>query len=619
MKRPSAAVRTAALLVLASVAFCAPLFSNFDKGGRADWDQFSFRYETPRVALLRDHVLPVWNPYASGGTALLAHPDSPVLSPWYLIVLALGAPLGLRVQVVVFMAIGAVGMARFARRLGATEAGGTAGGLLFMMSSHFVLHVTEGHMEWCVLGLMPWLALGLLRLRDDARFVIVVALLLASILLFGAVYIPAVFLPFLSVWLLLEAARTRNPKWFGRWVMAAVLAALIAAVKLVPMIAFTSDWPKEVRADQKTPVGVFLTGLLDSRQSFLYLAGRDRKLPDGHFAKAVPSAEAEPVLRSLAHAGAVEGFHEYGAYMGKAGLLLAALGLLRAGRRMWPVFLTGGLAVVVALGSAAPLNVWALMRRLPLYHQLQVPSRFLGPILLSLSVAAAFGLSAVGEALEGSRKGIRRIAEAVILVAVYLSLTSTGWALFPTIFTVPVPSQGVHADFAHRSTRLSLYPELTQSTMYPALLANSGSLEAYENVTVARATVLPPDDPAYRGEVFLEAGHGRALLERWTMSSVSVDVRVEQPDYVVVNQNYYRGWKVRIRDAQGGVRIAEALPRAGGVLAVAVDKTVRAVEFYYVPAGLLPGALISAVTLLALAVLSWRLRGSAPVHGPATQ
>ena len=69
-------------LIIASLLYCPLLFSNPDRYGRNDWDQFSFRYETPRQALLRDHQLPLWNPYVNGGTVLLADPElSPSLPP----------------------------------------------------------------------------------------------------------------------------------------------------------------------------------------------------------------------------------------------------------------------------------------------------------------------------------------------------------------------------------------------------------------------------------------------------------------------------------------------------------------------------------------------------------
>ncbi len=124
---PRSLLRIALVLAAASTLFCLPLFGNLDRWGRQDWDQFTFRYETPRLALLRDHALPTWNPYASGGTALLAHPNSPALSPLYLLVLAIGAPLGLRVQVLVSMAVGAIGLAALARRLGSQVPGSIVG------------------------------------------------------------------------------------------------------------------------------------------------------------------------------------------------------------------------------------------------------------------------------------------------------------------------------------------------------------------------------------------------------------------------------------------------------------------------------------------------------------
>ncbi len=151
-----------ALLVLASVVYCAPLLTGTDLWGRGDWDQFGFRYATPRVAMLRDLQLPLWNPYVNGGTVLLAHPHCPAFSPWYLPTLILGAPLGLRVQVLLFVALGATGMAALLRRWGVSPAGCFVGGVLLMMSAHFAMHVAEGHLEWCLLGLMPWVLLCLL-------------------------------------------------------------------------------------------------------------------------------------------------------------------------------------------------------------------------------------------------------------------------------------------------------------------------------------------------------------------------------------------------------------------------------------------------------------------------
>ena len=69
------------LLVLASLAYCPYLFTGLDQWGRGDWDQFTFRFATPRVAMLRDGQLPLWNPYVNGGNVLLRIPTSPPSRP----------------------------------------------------------------------------------------------------------------------------------------------------------------------------------------------------------------------------------------------------------------------------------------------------------------------------------------------------------------------------------------------------------------------------------------------------------------------------------------------------------------------------------------------------------
>lgn len=587
----------AVLLIVASLVYCAPLFSNIDRWGRQDWDQFMFRYETPRVALLRDHVLPAWNPYANGGTVLLAHPDSPVLSPWYVIVLALGSPLGLRVQVVVFLALGALGMAALLARLGARTAGSITAGLVFMMSSHFALHITEGHLEWCVLGLMPWLALLVLRFEEGPRHMILAAVLLASVLTFGAVYIPAVYLPFFSLWVLFAALRARQWRPLLQWTGVVLVATLLSSVKLLPMMAFTSDWPRDAKIDQRTPARLVVAALIDPRQAFLYQVQRDRELEDGHFARTIPREQAVRAVGYLETLGANEGFQEYGCYIGLVGIVLALLGGIRTYRQLWPLYAAGAVAGVVVLGASSPVDLWSAMRRLPLYHQLQVPSRFLAALVFVFSVAAAFGMTAVADALRGSRQKWLSISETVLVAVLYAELVTMGWSLFRDVFVIPPARLETHADFAHRFSLRSRYPVAMQSTMYGYLLSNSGSLDAYENLEVVQGKVLPPDDWQYRGEAYMEQARGTATILAWTMSKVTVRVGPNEPDRVILNQNFYRGWRARRWDASGAIDVIDAERSDGGLIAVPVERGHTQIEVFYVPAGFAAGAWISGMTL----------------------
>ena len=231
-------IAVVALLFIAVVG-TEPLFHRLDHYGRVDWDQFTFRYETPRIAMLRDHQLPFWNPYTNGGNVLLAHPDCPAGSPWYLIVLLFGANIGLRIQVTFFCALGMIGMAWLLASQRVGLFGQLAGGFLFMFNNHFLLHITEGHLEWCVLGLMPWMML-LLKEKDRKSGLWAVALL-ASVLTFGAVYIPAVYLPFFSFFAAFLSIKDRSARPLVRWALVVVGAVGLSAFKLLPVVSFAQD------------------------------------------------------------------------------------------------------------------------------------------------------------------------------------------------------------------------------------------------------------------------------------------------------------------------------------------------------------------------------------------
>ena len=128
------------------------------------------------------------------------------------------------------MILGAVGMAALLGHWRVPAPGAFVGAVIFIMSAHFALQIAEGHLEWCVLGLMPWLMLCLLRFPDDLRYVSIAGLLLASVLTFGSVYIVAVYVAFLSVWALLEAIRLRSWRLPVGWAVTLMLTVLLSAV-----------------------------------------------------------------------------------------------------------------------------------------------------------------------------------------------------------------------------------------------------------------------------------------------------------------------------------------------------------------------------------------------------
>lgn len=898
------------LLVLAALGWGAGLFGGLDRWGRGDWDQFVFRYDSARRAWLTHGEWPLWNPFPGGGNVLLAHPHSPSLSPWSLPSLVLGAPLGLRVQAVLMAALGAVGVSALLGRWGLSAGGRFVGGALMMFSSHYTLHIAEGHLEWTALGVVPWVFLCLDADAPWRRWAVVAAgALLASVLLHGAIYVPAVFLPVLTLWAALESLRRRSLDPLARWLAAGALAALLAAVVLLPRVEFLRANPRGTESDERISPRMFGRMAIDPRQASLYRATRDlnnppaeqlgRVLPaelplyrrkyesrlwtrldvslattsdwaqldfegftyvlrfdepegspippwrldtmppsregiavqnpeplaqraevratlyarlsqegglrlvvrrghlgntyvrveregqllldaamglppepgasrqqfvipredvlgprspsavapggrwhalevtlrttadwcaaqadncpclfrvpapqleaasdtrwtaeslalpplagrplrpravkaqwlvlggeeglrivatqgrvgttrielrgaDGrpiestvrettepggekHYEFHVPAealrslpAEPTPLRWRLDALGMTYGWHEYACYLTWPGLVMALTGLALGCRRHWPLWCCGAAAALVAMGSALPLSLWALLRLAPLYGSLQVPSRFLMAVVFVLAVAAGCGADRIQGVLQrrferrSSGRFARRAAAALGLLLgaiVYAETAASAWNVFADVFTCPARNIPHHDTFAPRYVEDEVRYAAMHSALAPYLAADSGVLRHYENIIVRQGNVRVASDPAYRGEVDLESGAGSARLIERTMARARIELRATRPDRLVLNQNFFRGWKARLQSARGDHRWLPAEPNRDGLVSVAVDANQTEVEFRYVPDSFVLGAVVSALTLAGCAVYlaSGRLaRRAAPGDG----
>ena len=138
-----------------------------------------------------------------------------------------------------------------------------------------------------------------------------------------------------------------------------------------------------------------------------------------------------------------------------------------------------------------------------------------------------------------------------------------------------------------------MYPFVMHSSIAPYLASNSGYLDGYENVTVPRGNVARVGDPNYRGQVYLQNSPSPVKIHRWTMSSIEVEFDAKGPDLLVVNQNYFNGWKVR----EAG-RTTKAIRTLDGLLAVDVGPGHHRLRVYYLPDSFLIGAIISACAVI---------------------
>lgn len=106
----------AALMALGlALALAYPILNHLELWGKGDWDQHMFYLEVPRVTLLDYGQLPLWNPYYCGGSVMLANPQSRMCSPSYVLVLLLGTEAGIKLTIILNLALGLWGAWRLSR------------------------------------------------------------------------------------------------------------------------------------------------------------------------------------------------------------------------------------------------------------------------------------------------------------------------------------------------------------------------------------------------------------------------------------------------------------------------------------------------------------------------
>jgi len=130
-----------------------------------------------------------------------------------------------------------------------------------------------------------------------------------------------------------------------------------------------------------------------------------------------------------------------------------------------------------------------------------------------------------------------------------------------------------------------------ENPLYIAFLQNVGVvLYDHETIEVPRyvASIGSPD---YKSEAYLRGVKGVVNISEWSPNRVAVDVEPQGTGYLVLNQNYYPGWRAK------GSRALKVEP-VGGLVAVKVAPDEKKVVFFYLPVSFIAGSAVSLVTLL---------------------
>ena len=569
------------IFLVVSLVYSFPILKNISWLGQMDWDQFTFWNAVPRDTILRYGQFPLWNPYVNGGNVLLAHTHSLFLSPSYILVLFFGPVVGVKLKICLYLVFGMFGMYVYSKQLGLTKISSYLSSFVYMFSSSLALHLVAGHGEYIYTAFLPWIFLTYQKSLKDAKYIIGCICLFALMILGGSVdvlFITILLIIFFSFFMMMQMRKVFPLKILG---IIFVGALLLSSIKLVPVLEFLEKNPRAIESSEASDISLLSASLLSKEQLIYYENTKWTNSPLIH----IPVQKIKFRGIEFEH-----GFHEYGAYIGWIPLILAGIGCFFL-RQYWPLLVMCILSLWISLGGGAFFNLWDLIHKLPLYNSLRVPSRFIIGFIFFVALISGFGFSKIENSFKNK---YYRILIGFIVVFVALDLLLVNYSLLKSIFVLKPSEITRNSEFKQRYKSLNIPSDMSGSSMYPVFLSNSRLLSGYEVLAVRQEGVLTISDFNYRGEAYLKDGKGDVQISYFSPNKIIVKVNSLGDAALVLNQNYYSGWKVKRR---GETISALSLD---GLIATNVTPDIDEVTFYYLPNSFIIGSGLTAVTIIFL-------------------
>ena len=572
-----------------SVYFTLPFLLSGDRLGIVDWDAMLFQHASVIRSVYEHGQAPFWNPWYCGGHVLWQNPQSPLLSPAYLLFPFMSLALAMKVVVLGHYLLGFAGIHRLLTR----AIGLTWRPAVVFLSSMFVLagapalHLIVGHTTFLPYFYLPWLLLLWIRAIETGslRAIAGAAGILAFAIYAGGLHMVFMAAVALTCFSLTAAVCTRRWRPLAVLVSAGALAVLLAAPKLLPMLAYLGS-----------------DRLVDARTFHR---------PDRMTIELVVHAFADPftyprmLLRDQKY-----GWHEYGNYLGFLGApLICAAFLWMAARRPrarehWlglSLAVTAAVMFGLMLGESGRFAPYELMAKLPLLGQFRLPSRYTLPFVLFATALTAWVMREAGQG-SVTGEGVRRLAGALLVLGV-ASLAYQNRIHLAGAFPL-APLEGRFSLLSRPGAPVidaETQGMTGDSPMLRAMMQNRAVLSCYEPLTLRGAI-----DPALG--ILVADDASRVSNIGFTPNRIDFDVQTgSRPARIRLNTKYLDGW----RASYGTI---ESDP-ASGIAHLAVPPgTTRRIELRFVPPRLFAGFVLMALGLLAAGAMC--IRRSAR-HGSA--
>lgn len=539
------------IFTLSSVsAFLLPLIHINELTILQDWSFFNSFGQVIRSCIYHYHTFPMHDPWANGGTDLLANPQTRIFSPFILYDLLFYPPLANLMALLTMAIIGSFSMYRLLTYLKADKTVAIVVSIIFIHGTWFGLHFTEGHIifgSFMLLGLAYYF---ILRIAEP-RFKIYYALLNAFFWLDGAIY-PFIFINFLFlISLLFQVDQLRIKEVFQslykQWkttLTALFLFISLAGVKLIPFLMLHHDREpilESVHLDLKTVLTVFFDPI-------------------------------QYLNKPFNNTGIVWRFHELGAYLGIVSFVIILIYLIKNSNRETLKYLLVALFFFwIASGWFEKINPWHLIQKIPILNNGHVQNRY---FLLSWFML----LMVLAKAINYFKTKHKPLFINSLITILIIESLSVSFICYKKVFDQP------HRTYSTKSYRTLINNNNISVTLNKASYPwgykflhyeryNTGSKFALDPSSV-RGNIKSIDDEDYKGEIYLTKGAGKAELISYTPGNIILEYQLDTTAEIQLNTNFLLGWKT-----SGNANIIEK----DGLLTIQPGNLIGQITLIYCP------------------------------------
>jgi hypothetical protein len=485
-----------------------PVFSHLTRLPiNGDWDMFTdLRWVVYRTTT---HFLqfPYWNPYKCGGMPLLGNPEAVVATPFLLLDLITGPIAGLYLQLVLHIALGFAGGYVLARVMGMSAIAGLVLASVFLSTSWLYLQLAMGNLTLSLpIAYWPWM-LALFVVGIDRRKIAPLSLggLMLALNATEGNYTFLYAVIMMGVLALTLALTERSIYPIVAAIILVIFGTAMGAIKLLPVGETLALYPRGGWAGPENDTLLMIPTFLFSRNQDLF-----REIP------------------GLAL------FACYGAYLSPAFALMAVIGLATGRLKMLPWLVAAIIFLLLARGNTGPYCALTLLRRLPLCANIAFPTRFIFPMVFAVGVIAAYGADFI---CRGAGHWGRRAIGALLIIGLV-----DAWLVGPPnlryLFHFAPP-------IVARAPQFKQFWLDDTQTMTEYNEANLGAVHCwgYGKDTDLTTIVAGYNQAKYSGEYYL-VGPGQVTQIEWSPNQLRYHVTTPAPTELVLNQNYFPGWRL---------------------------------------------------------------------------